>query len=773
MQFRLKNVSDKNHRVTMRSLNSDTFSQSGPEPGDVVLENNGSILNACLAGLAGPMFSCEGSLPTAEFADANGFNGKLYLNGVEYEFNAPGSTFIEKYRALANDNMDLDVLIDVTENDLGNVVFTAKNPEPLRFALVANTDEQVNWKQPLSETTYNKSVEITATQITFCLMELVAFDINKPSTVFIDSLSYIGLQMFPLDPILLTNDNAQLSIVEGDAELVVSEMYDNNASWEITAKTPGTIKLELWCPYLVPEYNVFELEASETPVLVLSTPGLFDWNIREKSADFSTIDQTFTDGLTISASQMQYTLTTKTTLPPFYATPVVLVGKSVQFNNIGSAELVGRAFHPAMGQVVLSTPKLINVFRIPEPMGLGSLTPGSYQDVHLELEGIAQLPSGWTTRLVKRSPSTDISTMVEWSIDPEDPLHAIFKVIGGSYTGSIVVGFEFVDPDGNASGTTDLTFRLNTTYAGNQALFLTYPNDDTSSKAIDVSGVVYGAKFGGTVTIEAYDFEMDETPVNTYQTLMDDKCHFNFQLPENAFSADPRRPTIRVISEKWDGGEISSMNYAKPRLPLVVKCERNVPLRTSSIGSRRDYLRVVIDDEVTINPYSDGQININLTSDKTDLATLKIYAENPQKGTPNLGTRFYRLLPETTSDADTVNPSIREIISFGDVIDSSEVARLRFDSISGLTKVPASIPAEWKSTDSLFVGCKDLDDPNVKLWNVVNIKNMNNMFNKCTAFKQDLSGWCVTNISSEPTGFATDSGLTTELKPVWGTCPNG
>ena len=48
---------------------------------------------------------------------------------------------------------------------------------------------------------------------------------------------------------------------------------------------------------------------------------------------------------------------------------------------------------------------------------------------------------------------------------------------------------------------------------------------------------------------------------------------------------------------------------------------------------------------------------------------------------------------------------------------------------------------------------------------------MDGMFKGCTALTQDLSGWCVTNITVEPPGFATDSGLT--LKPVWGTCPNG
>jgi hypothetical protein len=45
------------------------------------------------------------------------------------------------------------------------------------------------------------------------------------------------------------------------------------------------------------------------------------------------------------------------------------------------------------------------------------------------------------------------------------------------------------------------------------------------------------------------------------------------------------------------------------------------------------------------------------------------------------------------------------------------------------------------------------------------------MFNAATLFNQDLTNWCVTNITSEPSGFSYTSALTTANKPVWGTCP--
>jgi len=48
---------------------------------------------------------------------------------------------------------------------------------------------------------------------------------------------------------------------------------------------------------------------------------------------------------------------------------------------------------------------------------------------------------------------------------------------------------------------------------------------------------------------------------------------------------------------------------------------------------------------------------------------------------------------------------------------------------------------------------------------------MGNMFYGATIFNQDLTDWCVSYFSSEPTGFKTSSALTAANTPVWGTCP--
>lgn len=56
-------------------------------------------------------------------------------------------------------------------------------------------------------------------------------------------------------------------------------------------------------------------------------------------------------------------------------------------------------------------------------------------------------------------------------------------------------------------------------------------------------------------------------------------------------------------------------------------------------------------------------------------------------------------------------------------------------------------------------------------WDVQSVHDMRSMFNG-SSFNQDISSWCVENIQSEPENFSTDSPLTEENKPVWGTCPS-
>ena len=48
---------------------------------------------------------------------------------------------------------------------------------------------------------------------------------------------------------------------------------------------------------------------------------------------------------------------------------------------------------------------------------------------------------------------------------------------------------------------------------------------------------------------------------------------------------------------------------------------------------------------------------------------------------------------------------------------------------------------------------------------------MSYMFYAADAFNQNLSGWCVSLITSTPTDFDTSATSWVLDRPVWGTCP--
>jgi hypothetical protein len=56
-------------------------------------------------------------------------------------------------------------------------------------------------------------------------------------------------------------------------------------------------------------------------------------------------------------------------------------------------------------------------------------------------------------------------------------------------------------------------------------------------------------------------------------------------------------------------------------------------------------------------------------------------------------------------------------------------------------------------------------------WETNNVKNMNKMFDGAATYNQDMSNWCVTNLSTEPTKFARNSGADDDDMPIWGTWP--
>lgn len=73
---------------------------------------------------------------------------------------------------------------------------------------------------------------------------------------------------------------------------------------------------------------------------------------------------------------------------------------------------------------------------------------------------------------------------------------------------------------------------------------------------------------------------------------------------------------------------------------------------------------------------------------------------------------------------------------------------------------------------SMFERATKFDSP-LSNWKVGNVTNMESMFSQ-SGFSQDISSWCVTNITTRPIAFrSVQSAAMNEISPQWGTCPNG
>ena len=97
---------------------------------------------------------------------------------------------------------------------------------------------------------------------------------------------------------------------------------------------------------------------------------------------------------------------------------------------------------------------------------------------------------------------------------------------------------------------------------------------------------------------------------------------------------------------------------------------------------------------------------------------------------------------------------------------------------NGVTLVagPSAVTGEsykYNGTSYLIVDDETIRDNDNKTANIVTtrVTDMDYMFMSATAFNQNLTGWCVTEVTTEPTGFSTNSALTPANKPDWGTCP--
>lgn len=114
-----------------------------------------------------------------------------------------------------------------------------------------------------------------------------------------------------------------------------------------------------------------------------------------------------------------------------------------------------------------------------------------------------------------------------------------------------------------------------------------------------------------------------------------------------------------------------------------------------------------------------------------------------------------------------------------------------------LTKIPAQPPQGWNDASGMFQNCtvfnQDISgwdvshitsmagmfrnaeafNQDISGWDVSNVTDMTGMFEGARSFNQDLVLWCVSGVTEAPTNFNTGAtAFKPEFIPVWGTCPN-
>lgn len=77
-----------------------------------------------------------------------------------------------------------------------------------------------------------------------------------------------------------------------------------------------------------------------------------------------------------------------------------------------------------------------------------------------------------------------------------------------------------------------------------------------------------------------------------------------------------------------------------------------------------------------------------------------------------------------------------------------------------------------RNMNAMFLSAYSFNQ-DISQWKVGNVSNMSSMFSY-SGFRGDISSWCVSKITMEPTDFGLLSlNSTPNFKPVWGTCPRG
>ena len=126
-------------------------------------------------------------------------------------------------------------------------------------------------------------------------------------------------------------------------------------------------------------------------------------------------------------------------------------------------------------------------------------------------------------------------------------------------------------------------------------------------------------------------------------------------------------------------------------------------------------------------------------------------------------------MKEMFKDEQTLNSKFNQSLEFWDVGKVTNMNNMFFGCQNFNQPLGKWDVSKVTDMGSIF-GITQFNQP-IGNWNVSNVVVMNYMFSN-TPFNQNISKWCVNKITSEPIGFSSDSPLTSENKPKWGTCPD-
>lgn len=134
--------------------------------------------------------------------------------------------------------------------------------------------------------------------------------------------------------------------------------------------------------------------------------------------------------------------------------------------------------------------------------------------------------------------------------------------------------------------------------------------------------------------------------------------------------------------------------------------------------------------------------------------------------------KFVSLIISNNNEVVNGYPALKGFRSFGRTLRNVMIR------ISYSFEIPVNIPSTLKNVRFGYGnngnGSVAFNDPKISNWDVSNLVagSFDYMFTFCTNFNQDLSRWCVSQVTSPPIDFSTNSALTPANHPVWGTCPN-